>query len=370
MRLLFVITSLNHGGAETQLLRMIQYFIQHSDYEIKVVVMVSPNYSKFKDQIIMSGIEYTDLGAARGKFTLKNLVDFLKVIKAFKPDVVHSHMIHANLLARFSRLFVRIPFLVNTIHGEEELIGKRVLAYKLTDKLCNITTAVSEVILDQAVKRGAVDKKKIKILYNALDIIHYQPDPTLKHQLREEFKISREAFVWIIVGRLDAVKNHELLIQAMSILNHKGKFPYLIVLGDGVLRGHLEEMVENKLLVKDKIIFCGNCENVHEVLNIADAFVLSSNNEGLPLVLQEAAALELPIVSTDVGGCNEVVINNKNGLLVRKESSSNLAEAMECIMKLSAEERIQMGHISRKIAIEKFDIRNVMSEWIALYGRN
>lgn len=103
------------------------------------------------------------------------------------------------------------------------------------------------------------------------------------------------------------------------------------------------------------------------LMRAADAFVLSSFYEGLPLVLLEAAATELPIVATDVGGIGELVLNGKTGYLVPARDSEALARAVVSLMSLPAEARIDMGKSGREHVMAHYDIEHVCSEWESIY---
>ena len=105
------------------------------------------------------------------------------------------------------------------------------------------------------------------------------------------------------------------------------------------MRKTLEDKISKSEILRDKVQLLGLRSDISALLNASDGFVLSSNYEGLPLVLQEAAAVGLPMVSTDVGGCNEVVLEGKNGYLVEKKNSVALAEAMLMVMNLTEDER-------------------------------
>ncbi len=105
------------------------------------------------------------------------------------------------------------------------------------------------------------------------------------------------------------------------------------------------------------------------LLNAADAYVMSSAWEGMPMVLLEAAAVGLPIVATDVGGNREVVQHGQSGLLVPPKDSARLAAAMSQLMRMPPSERVDMGRAGRAWVLEHYDLRGVIGRWEALYER-
>ena len=133
------------------------------------------------------------------------------------------------------------------------------------------------------------------------------------------------------------------------------------------MRKTLEDKISKSEILRDKVQLLGLRSDISALLNASDGFVLSSNYEGLPLVLQEAAAVGLPMVSTDVGGCNEVVLEGKNGYLVEKKNSVALAEAMLMVMNLTEDEQLKLGAASKKLVEEEFSMDQVMKKWYQMY---
>jgi len=121
------------------------------------------------------------------------------------------------------------------------------------------------------------------------------------------------------------------------------------------------------LNIKNKVIFLGIRRDIPEIMSAADAYVMSSAWEGLPMVLLEAASMGLPIVATDVGGNREIVFNGKNGFLVPAKNSEELANAMLNLMRLSPEDRINMGIWGRNYVIEHYSLEHIVDIWESIY---
>ncbi len=119
--------------------------------------------------------------------------------------------------------------------------------------------------------------------------------------------------------------------------------------------------------LEDKVRFLGARGDVPGLMNAADAYVMSSAWEGMPMVLLEAAAVGLPIVATDVGGNREVVEQGENGLLVSPKDSSRLAMAMRALMERPAEERTRMGQAGRALVLQRYDLQRIIQRWEDLY---
>jgi glycosyltransferase involved in cell wall biosynthesis len=128
------------------------------------------------------------------------------------------------------------------------------------------------------------------------------------------------------VGRLDPIKNYDLLLKAFDKINSKNKIR-LIIVGDGPERKHLENL-KNKLSCRDRIVFMGERKNLNEILRWLDIFVLPSKNEGMSNTILEAMATGLPVIATKVGGNPELVSNNITGLLISNGDVEELRQAI------------------------------------------
>ncbi len=174
-------------------------------------------------------------------------------------------------------------------------------------------------------------------------------------------------FVWITIGRLNKVKNQEYLISEFNLLQAEYPNTKLIITGDGPMKDTLLNQV-SALKLNNKVIFTGNRTDIVNLLSASDAFVLSSINEGLPLSLQEAGSVGLPLVATNVGGCSEVVYDGENGYLCESDKRGALSEAMIRIISIKEDQRRMMGDKSREIVKNNYDISSVATKWHVLYG--
>ena len=140
----------------------------------------------------------------------------------------------------------------------------------------------------------------------------------------------------------------------------------LLIAGQGSLREKAQSLAE-ELGIAPKVFFLGVRTDIPDLMNAADAYVMSSAWEGMPMVLLEAGAVGLPVVATDVGGNREVVVDGKSGLLVPSKDPEALARAMVRLMELSPEERRSMGKYGRRHIEENYSLERVVEQWEALY---
>ncbi len=274
-------------------------------------------------------------------------------------------MVHANLVARLVRLFAPFPVLICSAHNIDEGGRLREFLYRITDPLCDLTTQVSQAGLERYVRIGAVPRHKIRYIPNGVDTDHFKPDPDVRVRMRKELGVE-DNFVWLAVGRFDPQKDYPNMLQAFAHVIKKSVKTVLLIAGDGPLRPAMERLA-GELGLRNNVCFLGIRQDVPELMNAADAYVMSSAWEGMPNVLLEAYATGLPVVATNVGGNGEIVLNEETGFLVPPRDSDALAQAMLKLMDFPEEQRKQMGQAGRKHIEENFAMDRVVDRWEEVY---
>ncbi len=364
---LFVITGLAYGGAETQVVHLATQ-LKMRGWEIRVVTLIPPK--AYGEELETAGIPVVSLNI-RNKFPDPRPIFRLAcLIRTWQPHIVHSHMVHANLFARITRIFTPMPVLICTAHNINEKGRKgsgrlREWTYRLTDPLCDLTTQVSQVGLERYIRVGAVPREKIRYIPNGVDTERFRPDSAVRARLREELGL-RDAFVWLAVGRFEKPKDYPTMLQAFAQVLEGQREAVLLVAGDGPLRPAMEELA-HELGIAERVRFLGIRRDVPELMNTADAYLMSSSWEGMPMVLLEASATGLPIVATHVGGNPEIVLDGKTGFLVPSKNPKALAQAMLRLMSIPERERQKMGEAARRHIEANFSLDRVVEQWEILY---
>ena len=360
MKILYVITGLDYGGAETQLLYLATEISKN--HECLIVSLTEPKniHTKFE----AAGIPIVSLGMYAGKPSIQAIWRLKKVISSFGPDVVHSHMIHANLLCRMVRVFHKFK-LINTAHNVFEGGRFLELLFSKTDFLCDLVTQVSPEGLTRYREKGLVKPHKSLFVRNAVELNqHLESKAQIRNDVRQELGIADDIFVFSIVGRLEPVKDHLNLFQAINSIKEK-RF-IVLVIGKGYLEAELKQAVQ-KFGIDTHVKFLGLRTDVDKVILSSDCFVLSSKYEGLPIAILEAMAAGLPIVSTEVGAVPEVVENKLNGILVSKENSDRLGQALSDMMCFDDKTRAVMGECSKERIKDHFASAVISNEWMSVY---
>lgn len=366
-RLLFVVTGLAFGGAETQVMHLATR-LSRRGWNVTVISIMPP--VAYEEELSNAGVRVLTLGIGKKRPDPKPLLKMARVIRQWQPHIIHSHMVHANILARLARLFAPIPVLICTAHSIDERGRKgsgrlRTFFYRITDPLCDLTTQVSHAGLERYIRIRAVPKHKIKYIPNGVDTGHFSPNLETRGRVRSSLGLDSE-FVWLTVGRFDLAKDYPTLLFAFAQVVKTYPNTSLVIAGDGPLRPAME-ILAKELGIGNRVCFLGIRRDIPELMNAADGYVMSSAWEGMPLVLLEAHASGLPIVATNVGGNGEIVLHNKTGFLVSPKNPTALADAMVRLMELPPQERQDMGQIGRKHIIENFSLDRVVEMWEALY---
>jgi glycosyltransferase involved in cell wall biosynthesis len=272
-------------------------------------------------------------------------------------------MVHANLLGRVSRLFAPIPVVISTAHSVSEGGRWRELAYRVTDGLADLTTIVSRAAAQRYMSVGAVPSHKLKVVPNGVLLQSFRSDTEARSRLRTNLGIG-DRFTWLAVGRLDTPKDYPNLLTAAARLSKRS---VLLIAGDGPLRTSMEQFAAD-LRISDRIRFLGIRKDIPALMAAADAYVMSSAWEGLPMVLLEASASALPIVATDVGGNNEIVLDGISGFLVSAKNPGALAAAMLRTEQLSADSCRSLGLAGREHVAKHYSLSSVVDQWEQIYG--
>ncbi|ENU87665.1 glycosyltransferase [Acinetobacter sp. CIP 102129] len=355
MKLLYLITGLGGGGAEKVVCDLAdQMFIL--GHQVKIAYLTGEILVRPKS--IDIDLISLDLNNLYGLYSASK--KYKKLIQDFQPDVVHSHMVHANIFARINRIGCAIPKLICTAHNSNEGGQLRMLAYKLTNFLSNLNTNVSQEASDSLISKGAFNKNNLITVYNGIDLNKF---------LFLDKNISSNELSFLSVGRFNAQKDYPNLLHAIAIFlqNPQRKKCIFKIVGDGELRPQIEVLIEN-LDLKDNVILLGRRDDIPQLMQDADFFILPSAYEGFGLVVAEAMACGTFVIATNSGGVAEVM--GGTGLLVPPQNSEALAQALkQAVEKTSLE--IQENNLKARRRVEElFSLEKSVQNWLKLYEQN
>jgi glycosyltransferase involved in cell wall biosynthesis len=306
---------------------------------------------------------------------VRALAGLVRVIRAFRPDIVHTHTAKAGFLGRLAAVLALRPrpIIVHTYHGHvlEGYFGaRRTALYRfLEQRLARVTDSligVSQATVDDLVRLGVAPRERFRVIPIGLDLARVEtPDPQAVVRLRARVGARAGEILVVFVGRLVPIKRVDLVLRATATARRQGAPVRLVVVGDGPCRARLEEMAAS-LGITDAARFLGYLPDASAAAGACDVAILASDNEGTPVSLIEAAAAGRPAVATAVGGVPDVVLPS-TGILAPRGDDAALADGL---IRLAAdpELRARMGARARAHATASFSIDRLLRDVDALYG--
>ncbi len=359
MKILLLVTGLSVGGAERVVVNLADALVADG-HEVLLVYMKGP----VQVRPMRPEVRLACLGMEKAANLVPGYLRFRNALRGFAPDIVHSHMIHAVMLARLARCSMRIPRLISTMHTTD--VGGRLwaLAYRATDPLADVTTNVSHGAVGAFVAAGAVRSGRMITIYNGISVDDFRPCPAARTRVRESFAIGPGCKLLLAVGRLHSAKDYPNMLHALARLRDRLDFKLLIA-GDGPLRERLQALAA-KLELSPRIEFLGIRRDIADLMSAADIYVLSSIGEAFGLVVAEAMACERVVVATDCGGVREVL--DGTGFLVPRSDPAALAEALLQACALNREDAIAMGRAARHRVVDRYSFERSFDQWRRLYA--
>jgi glycosyltransferase involved in cell wall biosynthesis len=296
--------------------------------------------------------------------------------RRFRPDIVHTHTAKAGFVGRLATLLaVRPrPVIVHTYHGHvlEGYFGSgKAALYRrlesLAGRFSDLLIGVSQATVDDLVRLGIAPRERFRVVPLGLDLeplARIEPGESEGQRLRAELGVGPEQVLFSYVGRVVPIKRLDLLLRAFALMDADSESSRLLVVGDGEIRPSLEQLAR-ELRIHDRVRFAGYRGDIERIAAAADAAVLSSDNEGTPVSLIEAAAAGLPAVATAVGGVPEVVTPG-TGILVPPGDEKALAAGMSRIAK-DRQLRLTMGKEGRENALRRHSAERLVSDMTAIY---
>jgi glycosyltransferase involved in cell wall biosynthesis len=292
------------------------------------------------------------------------LVRIAAHLRRLHVDVVHTHNPHA-LIYGAPAAWLSGSAVVHSKHGMNPDRRRRLWLRRAAAELVDAYVAVTPTLAAKALEQGDCDSARLHVISNGIDVERFAPNRRERRRIREELGI-RDA-TWIVgtVGRLAPEKDQALLIDAMTPLLSESR--QLVIVGDGPQRDALRARIAGTAGGR-YVHMLGAREDVPSILAAFDAFALTSRTEGLPLVILEAMATGLPVLSTAVGGIPDLVQHQVNGLLSEPGDPALLARHLACLSMDGSLSR-RMGESGRRGVFQRHSCDRMAGEYEALYER-
>jgi len=367
LRILWLIDSLGPGGAEGLMPSLLEHLSAHG-VQSQVCVLQSRLGNPVAGELVKRGIP-VELIRVDNLHSINQILNLFRYVRKNHPDILHTQLETSDILGSMISRLLGIPS-VCTLHTLSAPSKKR------TSRLRNLIRrvslqlfstkiiAVSDVTRKHFIKLGMKPDKLIT-LYNGIDLSKFNITRSLPNARKSLLDLNHNDIVLITVAVLREPKGIHYMIRALPSVLNKFSGAHYVVVGDGDYRQPLEELARS-LGVADRVLFLGYKENIPELLSASDLFVFPTLNDALPTVLLEAMAAGLPVVASEVGGVPEILMHEKNGLLVPPANVPCLIDACD---RLLSDHRManQMKEAGREVIMKRFDINQQVDNLKNLY---
>lgn len=364
MRILLLTTHLNIGGISTYTVSLARA-LKSKGHEI----FVASSGGMLAPELAQSGISHININI-RTKSELSPKVfravfEISKIVRKLNIDIVHSQTRIAQVTGFFVSKLCGVP-MVTTCHGFfHKNIGRLILP-SWGEKVIAISDAVKKNLIDYF----GVDKDRVSLIYNGVDVKKFLKDFTEeeKDRLKDKFGIKRGCSVIGMIARFTPDKGHDVLVHALDKILKEKPDVQLMFVGDGDKKQDVVDLSQ-RLNLSDNVVFVKPQINTVSALAVMDVFMFTpKRREGLGLVLLEALASGKPVVATDVGGVSSVIQNNVNGFLVEPSNPALLAGPVLRLLKDKAL-YAGMAQAGREIVVKKFSINGMADKTEELYRK-
>lgn len=364
MNITHVVENLNRGGLERMVLELVK--LQHRQGHRCQVVCLFERGAR-AHELDELGIPVHACGKRRG-LDLRALARARRMVRSHATDVLHTHNAVAHYQAVLATCGLGVRRVINTRHGmgSNRRSGRREWLYRRALTRTDAVVTVCQAACRDAIRRGIVPAAMAKVVPNGIRVESF---PTANAAMRERLLriLQMPVQTWVIgnVGRLNWAKNQAGLIRAFRQVHEERPDTVLVLIGDGELRTELQQCAITEG-VADSVRFLGDRNDVPELLQGLDQFVLSSLSEGYSMALLEACAVALPIVATTVGGNGEIVHDGSNGRLVPAGDPAALANAMLDLLR-NPERALALGRAARTWVEHHGSLEAMASHYASLY---
>ncbi|QBL09811.1 glycosyltransferase [Rheinheimera sp. D18] len=369
MKVCHVITSLDIGGAELVLYRLLS--AQRDNVADVSVITLRPEgalAAKLRD----AGFQVYSLNVS-GLFSLASaVIKLVKLLQVIKPEVVQSWLYHADFIASLSSFWLKDIRYVWGIHTCQLPKGNPAtwlimkccafLSHRVPDKIVCVAKAAQQLHV-----RSGYAANKISVIPNGFAVSEYAPEPGLRQALRRELQLPSSAVIVGIIARWHADKGQDLMLEAIKHVQIANPDVIFLFVGRGCDADNtaMEQLVK-ACPYPEKILALGERSDIPALLNTIDVFCMPSRTEAFPLALGEAMCAALPVVATNVGDVEYMTGNLVT--LAKPADSASLAECLSGILANSAEYRAQLGQNLHKRVSEHFSIEQMVKRYQQLYS--
>jgi glycosyltransferase involved in cell wall biosynthesis len=364
IKLVYIISNVSLGGAQTLLFDIVNYLKQKTDLEITVIIIDSGEFLKMYEEY---GIKFIDL-KEKGFVNMNIFFRLKKILKEMEPDIVHTHLLTADFYGRIAARQAGVPIIYSTCHSysfsnhTEDADINKISIMDLIDNFIisyskSYLIAISKIVKKYLINRNSSFEKITEVIYNGVDISKekYKLSLTGILNLRNEHNISKDDFVITILGRLETQKGHRFFLESIKDFLKQKKNVKVLILGEGILRSEIETQIKDTDL-SAYVNIVGFQTETEKFIEISDLICVPSLWEGFGLVIIEAMIKRKIVLASNVGGIPEIIEDGKTGFLFEVNNKTSFQEKINFILD-NFNELSYIKENALKFVKDKFDIQ-------------
>ncbi len=368
-KILHIITKLQLGGAQQNTL----YTTANTDKKKFHSLIISGRGGILDNDRDDVEIIYTPY-LGRELCPLKDILAFYKlyrIIKFQKPDIVHTHSSKAGILGRLAARLAKTPTIIHTFHGfgfndRQNFIKKQLFISleKICARISDILIFVSTSNMETAKTLKIGKPKQYKLVRSGIELDKYPAQINIPTK-KEKLNLPLNGKIIVSLGNLKPQKNPEAFIELAKKITSERKDTYFVFIGGGE---RLEEIKSTIAAANftDKCRFIGWRKDAHEILRVADIFILTSLWEGLPRSLVEALKTGLPSVCYNTDGVSDILKSGTNGYLIKQGDNKDMYNKISLLLE-DENIRRNMSIEAKKTELKDFDINYMVKQLEELY---
>jgi len=365
IKLLRIVSNLGIGGVQK---RMVSLLPKLDKKRYSIIVC------SFKPGELQNRLEQSEIPvrivSRRFKFDPVCIYKLRSIMKKENIDIVHTHCHKPNTTGRLAAKLAGVPVVITNEHNVDSwksnwqlTLDRRLATY--SDRII----AVSEAVKNFYVENANIPADKFEVIYNGVDLDFWQNNILSQETIAEKktkLGLSQDDKVIVNIGRLHPQKGHEYLFRAVRKIIPRMKNLKFLIVGDGSMKDSLE-LLSERLGIKKYVIFTGKRDDIKDILCFSDISVLSSIREGFSNVILESMACGKPVIATDVGGNNEIIIDGENGFIVPSRDEDTLADKILALA--SSEELTERMGLAARETVKKFSLKRMVDKTEQLYEK-
>ncbi|MCP4709279.1 MAG: glycosyltransferase family 4 protein, partial [Planctomycetes bacterium] len=313
VKVLHITGNLRLGGAQV----CVKYLVEHCDRE-KVKTWVYP----LRGRPVEMGIAGEVVELPYRNYDPRKFWAILRLCREHEIDIIHAHLHKPILGSLLAKKYCDVPVVIHE-HGSIFRGGIQYGLYRWLlrkwHSRAGLVIAVSEATADRLEASAGIERGRIRVIRNAVDLGEFKVNASAREAVRREWGVAEGDVVLGYVGRLDYVKGADLLVEAFGLLQKESGRYFLVVAGDGPQRRELAEQVR-RLGAGERVRFVGFCEKPAREMQGFDIGVVPSRQEALGIAALELMRMKVPLVCSGVEGLAEIVTHEKTGLIPQENN--------------------------------------------------